>query len=181
MWCGITETLLFNCFHKHASLDKYWSKNFSTAYHGNGVKLDQYLDLCAMRSKQSNFQGLLPHGTIFHRYWLQHSLSSQEGIACQEQPNFWAPFQYPIIRRIVRSRKVSKARDRVLKCSYRFEIWQAPRQQCCRGACHISERSDNSKYKSRGFETLRDLTIRRLIGYWNGAQITVKPLIWVAI
>ena len=69
-----------------------------------------------------------------------------------------APFQYPIRRLIVRSRKVSKARDRVLKCSYCFEIWQA--------------RSDNSKYKSRGFETLRDLTIRRLIGYWNGAQVT---------
>ena len=80
------------------------------------------------------------------------------------------PFQYPIRRHIVKSRKVSKAGDRVLKYSYRFEIWQAPRQQCCRGACQISERSDNSKYKSRGFETLRGLTIRRLIGYWNGAQ-----------
>ena len=37
-------------------------------------------------------------------------------------------------------------------------------------ACQISEWSDNFKYKSRGFETLRDLTIRRLIGYWNRAQ-----------
>ena len=27
---------------------------------------------------------------------------------------------------------------------------------CCRSACQISERSDNSKYKSRSFETLRD-------------------------
>ena len=35
----------------------------------------------------------------------------------------------------------------------------------------ILERSDDSKYKSRGFETLRDFTIRRLIGYWNGAQM----------
>ena len=33
----------------------------------------------------------------------------------------------------------------------------------------ISERSDNSKYKSRGFETLRDLIIRRIITYWNRA------------
>ena len=82
-----------------------------------------------------------------------------------------APFQYPIRRLIVRSRKVSKARDRVLKCSYRFEIWQASRRQCCRGACQISERSDNSQYRSRGFETLRDLMIRRLIGYWNGVQV----------
>ena len=82
------------------------------------------------------------------------------------------PFQYPIRRFIIRSRKVSKARDWVLKCWNHFEIWQAPRQQYCRGACQISERSDNSKYKSRGFETLRDLTIRRLIGYWNGALLS---------
>ena len=52
-----------------------------------------------------------------------------------------APFQYPISRLIVRSREVSKTRDRVLKCSYRFEIRQAHRQQCCRCACQISKRS----------------------------------------
>ena len=33
---------------------------------------------------------------------------------------------------------------------------------CCRCACQISERSCGSKYKSRGFEILWDLTIRRL-------------------
>ena len=38
----------------------------------------------------------------------------------------------------------------------------------CRGACQISERSDNSKYKSRGFESSQDLMIRSLIGHWNG-------------
>ena len=43
-------------------------------------------------------------------------------------------------------------------------------QQCCQGACQISERSDKSKYKSRGFETLRDLMIRCLIKYWNRVQ-----------
>ena len=83
-------------------------------------------------------------------------------------PN-WAPSQYPKRRLSVRSRKVSKPRDRYFKLSYRFEIWQAHRQHCCRSACQISERSDNSKYKSRGFETLRDLTERRLFGYWDGA------------
>ena len=81
-----------------------------------------------------------------------------------------APSQYPKRRLFVRSRKVSKPRDRYFKLSYRFEIWQAHRQHCCRSACQISERSDNSKYKSRGFETLRDLTERRLFGYWDGAQ-----------
>ena len=65
----------------------------------------------------------------------------------------------------------SRSRDiDSLKLSHRFEIWQAHRQQCCRCACQISERSDKYKYQSRGFETSRDLTIRRLIGYWNGAQ-----------
>ena len=83
----------------------------------------------------------------------------------------WAPSQYPKRRLFVRSRKVSKPRDWYFKLSYRFEIWQAHRQHCRRSACQISERSDNSKYKSRGFETLRDLTERRLFGYWDGAQI----------
>ena len=84
---------------------------------------------------------------------------------------FWAPFQYPKRRLSVRSRKVSKPRDWYLKLSYRFAIWQAHRQHCCRSACQISKRSDNSKYKSRGFETLRDLTERRLFGYWDGTQV----------
>ena len=92
-----------------------------------------------------------------------------------ESSDSWmsAPFQYPIRHLIVRSREVSKPQDWLFKLSHRFDIWQAPRQQSYRGACQISERSDNSKYKSHGFETLRDLTIRRLIGYWNGAQSTL--------
>ena len=85
----------------------------------------------------------------------------------------WAPSQYPKRRLIVRSREVSKPRDWYFELSYRFEIWQAHRQQCCRSACQISERSKNSKYKSRGFETSRDLTIRRLFGYWDGALVTL--------
>ena len=86
----------------------------------------------------------------------------------------WAPSQYPKKRLFVRSRKVSKPRDWYFKLSYRFEIWQAHRQHCCRSACQISERSDNSKYKSRGFESLRDLTKRRLFRYWDGALMTTK-------
>ena len=93
----------------------------------------------------------------------------------------WDPFQYPIRRVIVRSRKVSKPRDWQFKLSHRFEIWQANRQQCCRGACKISERADNSKYKSRGFETSRGLTIRRLIGYWNGGLVTHICVIGAAL
>ena len=81
-----------------------------------------------------------------------------------------APSQYLKRRLSLRSREVSKPRDWYFELSYRSEIWQAHRQQCCRSACQISERSDNSKYKSRGFETLRDITKRRLFRYWDGAQ-----------
>ena len=83
----------------------------------------------------------------------------------------WTPSQYPKRRLFVRSRKVSKPRDWYFKLWHRFEIWQAHRQQCCRSACQISERSDNSKYKSRGLETLRDLMERRIFGYWDGALV----------
>ena len=94
-----------------------------------------------------------------------------------------APSQYPKRRLSVRSRKVSKPRDLYLELSDRSEIWQALRQQCCRCACQISKRYDNLKYQSRGFESLRDLTKRRLFGYWDGAQelynIAMYLCIWV--
>ena len=79
--------------------------------------------------------------------------------------NIWARFQHPIRRVIVRSRKVSKPRDWPFELSYRFVIWQALRQQYCRYACKISERSDYIWYKSPAFDSSRYLTIRRLIGY----------------
>ena len=86
-----------------------------------------------------------------------------------------APSQYPKRRLSVRSRKVSKPRDLCLELSYRSEIWQALRQQCCRCACQISKRYKNVKYQSRGFETLRDLTKRRLFGYWDRALVSFNP------
>ena len=49
-----------------------------------------------------------------------------------------------------------------LEAANRSEIWQVPRQRCCRGACQISERYDHCNIQSRGFETSRDLTVRRL-------------------
>ena len=81
----------------------------------------------------------------------------------------WAPSQYPKRRLFVRSRKVSKLRDLYLELPNHSEIWQALRQHCCRCACQISKWCDNLKYQSRGFETSRDLTKRRLFGYWDGA------------
>ena len=101
------------------------------------------------------------HGWIFPYQW-RWSLRPMFTFSCPQRflwvvwlcrvTASWAS-QYPKRRLSVRSRKVSKPRDRYFKLSYRFEIWQAHRQHCCRSACQISERSDNSKYKSRGFET----------------------------
>ena len=90
----------------------------------------------------------------------------------------WAPSQYTNRNLFVRSRKISKPRDWYFKLSYRFEIWQAHRQHCCRCACQISERSDNSEYKSRGFETLRNLTERRLFGYGDGGPVLRRQ--WIS-
>ena len=36
-------------------------------------------------------------------------------------------------------REISKRRDWMLQWSYRSEIWHAAQQNCCRGACQISE------------------------------------------
>ena len=91
----------------------------------------------------------------------------------------WALSHYPKRRLSVRPRKVSKPRDLYLKFFYRSEIWPALRQQCCRCACQISKRYDNLKYHSRGLETLRDLTKRRLFGYWGGALLYASRILIV--
>ena len=53
--------------------------------------------------------------------------------------------------------KVSKSRDSSLDFSNSSEIWQAPDS-----ACQVSERCDDYNTQSRGFETSRDLAVRRL-------------------
>ena len=68
-----------------------------------------------------------------------------------------APSQYPKRRLIVRSREVSKPWYWYFKLSYRFEIWQAHRQQCCRSACFQSDRTilNTNLATSRLYEILR--------------------------
>ena len=83
-----------------------------------------------------------------------------------------ALFRYPTWRLIVRSRDVSKPRDLFLELYNRSENWQAPLQYCCRCACEISKPCNDLNYQSRAFEASRNLTIKNLIGYWNGAQVT---------
>ena len=56
--------------------------------------------------------------------------------------------------------KSRMSRDSGSNISNRSEIWQAPRQSCCRDACQMSERYDRYNIQSRGFETSRDLAVR---------------------
>ena len=81
----------------------------------------------------------------------------------------WTQFQYLLRHLIIRSRKVSKLWNLYLELPYCSEIWQAHQQHCCRWACQISKWCDNQNHQSRSFETSQDLTIKRLIGYWNRA------------
>ena len=67
----------------------------------------------------------------------------------------------------------------VRELSDRSEIWQAPRQHCCRCACQISKWCDHLNYQCRGFETSRDLTVRRLVRYWNGAMAALCHIWWL--
>ena len=110
---------------------------------------------------------------IWYAYIVQGPYSASHVQHAESDKVARAPSQYPKRRLSVTSRKVSKPRDLYLELSDRSEIWQALRQQCCRCACKISRRHNNLKYQSRGFETLRDLTKRRLFEYWDGALMAV--------
>ena len=70
----------------------------------------------------------------------------------------WVGIQYRIRHLIVRFCKDSMVQDRVVKCSYHFEILQVSQQHRCWGTRQISEQLDNSN--SGVFEDLQDLTIR---------------------
>ena len=59
-----------------------------------------------------------------------------------------------------------EAGDSCFDLSNCSEIWQAPRQQRCRDVCQISERYDNYNIQSHGFETSRDLAVKRLTAQW---------------
>ena len=62
---------------------------------------------------------------------------------------------------------------------YGSDIWPASRQRCCWGACQMLERLKNIKPQSRGFETSRDLAVRRPSAWWIEAPVTVNWSWWV--
>ena len=76
-----------------------------------------------------------------------------------------SPHKWPVTRKMFPFDDViMKPQDSWLD-SNRLDIWQAPREQFCRDACHISERYDQYNTQSRGFETSRDLAVRRPPAY----------------
>ena len=95
---------------------------------------------------------------------------------CHTEITNRAPFQYLMKHLVLKSHQVTKPWDWGFKSSHHLEIWQAHRQQCCWGASQISEQLDNSKYESCAFKTLQDLTMKHIIGYWNGVQVAVHVM-----
>ena len=79
-------------------------------------------------------------------------------------------FKYLLRSLIVRFHEDSKPGDLHLKLFDLSEIWQAHRQHRCRRPCQIAKLCDDSNDQSHGSGTLQDLSIRRLIGYWNGTH-----------
>ena len=96
----------------------------------------------------------------FPRYYCTGSVVSAAGTSNYTPQIMWDVIPAALI-----------PRDLYLESSDRYEIWQAPRQHCCRGACQILKWYQHFNTQSRAFETLRDLTIRRLIVYWNGSLL----------
>ena len=81
--------------------------------------------------------------------------------------------QYPIRRVIVRSRRVLKSW--VFLVIIVLLLWNltgsSEALNCCLCAWQFQSDTIYFNTRSRAFETLRDLTTRRLIGYWNGAAV----------
>ena len=73
----------------------------------------------------------------------------------------WASIYYADGRLTAKSHEVSKPRNSGLDFSNCSKIWQASRQQRCRDTCQIWERHDNYNIQFHGFETSRDLAVRR--------------------
>ena len=66
------------------------------------------------------------------------------------------------------TREVSEQRDWLFKLSYRFEIWQAAMLPMCLSNIRAIGQICIQISLLRDFA--RDLTIRRLTGFWNGAH-----------
>ena len=67
----------------------------------------------------------------------------------------------------IRSREVSKLQDSGLDFLFNHsEIWQAPRQHCCRDACQISKWYDYHNIRFHSLKSSQDLTVRCPSAKW---------------
>ena len=66
--------------------------------------------------------------------------------------------------------EISQSRDWMLKLSYRYEIWQAPKHRCCRDSCQISERWSESKLMSSPWSKTLATTDHRWIPLTKGQR-----------
>ena len=82
------------------------------------------------------------------------------------------PFRTVWISRKMSYSKILQSRRREIGA---WNILIALKLHRCQVACQISKRYENCNTQSRGFVTLRAITINRLITYWNGLQ---KLCIW---
>ena len=115
---------------------------------------DEFRPLCCLNFMGQECAGIVPESS---RCWQQH---------------FYAVFTSPETIFRPTSLTISGAtwaptRLRPIKLKSETRFFKGLERRRC--ACQISKRYDISKYQSRGFETSRDLTIRRLFGYWDGA------------
>ena len=87
---------------------------------------------------------------------------------------FGTPFQYPMRRFIVKISRRLKAAKFVFIIVR--SLWHSTSTLAALLTACLSNFKANLGCQSRIFETLRDLTIRRLIRYWNGAHMSSIPL-----
>ena len=98
------------------------------------------------------------HSLLSYRLQMGPMLAPWTLLSCRDT--------HPIRRFIIRSRKVSRFVFRIVR-SLR-NLTGTLGSIAAEGACPISKRYKHFDIRSR--EILRELTIRRLIGYWNGAR-----------
>ena len=85
------------------------------------------------------------------------------GMPKSYKPTTWIDAEYQIHPNVIFRKSINHC-----MCSLNYRI-------ALKFDRHISS---NSKYKSRSFEISRDLTIRRLIGYLNGPQLSRNGLLY---
>ena len=112
---------------------------------------------CKTGRKSFKFWDLVRFIFEIHSSYASHSMTTSTMVW-----NDRVLFQYAIRRIFVRSREVSKPGSIAS-----FWDWTGTSAALLPRCLSNSEGSYNSKYKSCGFETLRDPIIRLLIGYWN--------------